>query len=163
MRLKNDSRGLVSLAIILRWTTLGGAMLLLLLSSDTVEITPSWIKEGPLWWRTWSIPIATQQAAVQVMESRPEVLEASFVQQTKETVLGIRVPYTMSKTEAGMLAGDFIRLVREYTDKKASHFTVRVYSYDEMSLSELEIITQKRVYMKWQGFKPIDVALNFCR
>ena len=94
-------------------------MLLLLLSSDTVEITPSWIKKGPLWWRTWSIPMATQQAAVQVMESRPEVFEASFVQQTRETVLGLRVPYTMSKTEAGMLAGNFIMLVREYTDKKA--------------------------------------------
>lgn len=87
--------------------------------------------------------------AAQAMESRPEVLEASFVQQVGETVLSLRVPYTMSKTEAGMLAGDFIRLVREYTDKKASHFTVRVYSYDEMSLSELEIITQKRVYVKW--------------
>ena len=83
------------------------------------------------------------------MESRPEVLEASFVQQASETVLGLRVPFTMGKPEAGMLARDFMRLVREYSDKKASHFTVRVYSYDEMSLSELEIITQKLVYMKW--------------
>ena len=109
----------------MRWAVLVGAMLLLLLTPATVEVTPSWIGQGPFWWRTWEpIPVATQQVAMQAMERRPGVLEATFDQQAHEMLLGLRVSSTISQREAGRLAMDFIELVRWYTDEKASHFTV---------------------------------------
>jgi len=137
----------------MRWAVLVGTMLLLLLTPATAEVTPSWIGEGPFWWRTWEpIPIATQQMAVQAMERRPGVLEASFDQQAREMLLSLRVPSTISQREAGMLAQDFIELVRWYTDEKASRFTIRVYSYDEIVPGELDIIDLELGYMKWPEF-----------
>ena len=127
--------------------------MLLLLSPATVDVTPPWIGEGPFWWRTWEpIPVATQQMTVQAMERRPGVLGASFDQQANEMFLGLRVSSTISQREAGRLARDFIELVRWYTDEKASRFTVRVYSYDEIVPGELDIINAELGYMKWREF-----------
>ena len=137
----------------MRWTVISGAMLLLLLTPATAEVTPSWVGEGPFWWRTWEpIPVATQQVAVQAIERRPGVLEASFDQQAHEMLLGLRVSSTISQREAGRLAGDFIELVRWYTDEKASRFTIRVYSYDEIVPGEVNIIDLELGYMKWREF-----------
>ena len=128
-------------------------MLLLLLAPATVEVTPSLIGEGPFWWRTWEpVPFATQQVAMQAMERRPGVSEASFGQQGREMFLGIRVSSTLSQREAGRLGMDFIELVRWYTDERASHFTVRVYSFDEIVPGELDIIVLELAYMKWAEF-----------